>query len=85
MAADLEDVEQWLRWGYERGWCGPPVCATHDGVPTSEAEDDELMDGYDGCQHVIRLYESSEMKEAVEDNHSPSVWRASNRGWKGDT
>lgn len=74
------DFEAWLKRGYDQGWCGPPVCAMHDGVPTSEAEDNELMDGYDGCQHVLRLYESPEVKAAVEANHSPSVWRASNRG-----
>jgi hypothetical protein len=30
--------------------------------------------------HVIRLYEDLDQKAGVEENHSPSVWRASNRG-----
>lgn len=81
MAADLEDVEQWLRWGYERGWCGPPVCGPHDGLPLTEDEDEDP----DQCWHIIRLYADDDEKNNVEDNHSPSVWRASNRGWKGDT
>jgi hypothetical protein len=62
------------------GWCGPAVCSTHDGLPTSEPEDAEFEDGGDPCIHVIRLYEDSTHKEAVEANHSPSTWRATNRG-----
>jgi hypothetical protein len=34
------------------------------------------------CVHIVRLYESTEMKKAVEESHSPSVWRASNKGWR---
>ncbi|MCV7174755.1 hypothetical protein [Mycolicibacterium sphagni] len=74
------DFETWLRHGYEQGWCGPPVCSIHDGVPTSEAEDIDYDDGGEPCLHIIRLYEDSETKAAVEANHSPSQWRATNRG-----
>ena len=76
------DLEEWLRYGGERGWVSAPVCSTHDGVPTSEAEDDDVWDGGDPCVHVLRLYESELQKRAVEKNHSPAKWRASNRGWK---
>jgi len=69
------DFEDWIRRGVEEGWCGPPVCSTHDGVPTSENEDFELWNGWDTCVHVIRLYEDRKMKAAVESNHSPSLWR----------
>jgi hypothetical protein len=34
--------------------------------------------------HILRLYEDLEMKKAVEENHSPSVWRASNAGFNLD-
>jgi hypothetical protein len=67
--------DEWIKIGMENDWCGPPVCYTHDGLPTSEEEDLEFSDG-DPCIHIARLYESKEVKDAVEENHSPSVWRA---------
>lgn len=66
--------DDWMRYGIDQGWCGPPVCSTHDGIPTSAVEDDAWED-YDPCIHVARLYEDNEVKVAVEANHSPSVWR----------
>lgn len=69
--------EEWLRFGFENGWCGPDVCATHDGIPMSNDEHDED----EPCIHIVRLYDSSTMKQGVEESHSPSVWRASNKGW----
>jgi hypothetical protein len=71
------DFDEWVRFGFEQGWVGPPVCETHDGLPLSEAEADDD----EPCIHVIRLYEDSEHKVAVEAAHSPSVWRATNQGW----
>lgn len=73
------DIGEWMHYGYLKGWCGPPVCAIHDGIPMSEAEDeseDEI------CVHVIRLYEDEPNRIEVELNHSPSSWRASNMGWE---
>ncbi len=66
--------DEWLHIGLERGWCGPPVCSTHDGIPMSEQEEAEFDEG-DPCVHIIRLYEDEEHKTAVEDFHSPSNWR----------
>ena len=73
------DFEQWLKTGIENGWCGPAVCFTHDGLPTTQAEDEEFDNG-DPCIHVIRWYDDPKDKAAVEANHSPSTWRATNRG-----
>jgi hypothetical protein len=73
------DFEEWLQVGINNGWAGPSVCYTHDGLPTSEAEDLEFEEG-DPCIHIIRLYEDFEHKRGIEENHSPSVWRATNRG-----
>lgn len=67
--------EEWMRVGIERGWCGPPVCYTHDGLPTTETDDAEWDAGSDPCIHIVRLYEDEEHKRAVEANHSPSNWR----------
>lgn len=71
--------DDWLKLGYENGWCGPVVCYTHDGIPTSHEEDIEFDDS-DPCIHIIRMYDRPETKTAVEENHSPSLWRASNSG-----
>lgn len=74
------EFNEWLEFGIKQGWCGPDVCYTHDGLPTSEAEDLEFEEGGDPCMHVIRLYEDSGHKKKVQDNHSPSIWRATNKG-----
>ena len=73
--------DEWLKLGYDNGWCGPAICHTHDGLPLSDAEYQEFEDGYDPCVHVIRLYEDAEQKAEIEENHSPSQWRASNLGF----
>lgn len=69
------EFEEWIVVGLENGWCGPPVCFTHDGVPTSEDEDSAWLDGNDLCLHVVRLYDDAAQKMAVEENHAPSQWR----------
>ena len=75
-------LEEWLEYGHVNGWVGPPVCETHDGLPMSASEEEEFSTGDgDPCIHVLRLYESTDVKKDVEENHSPSIWRASNRGW----
>lgn len=67
-------LNEWLKIGVELGYVGPPVCYMHDGLPTSE-EEDEDWELSDPCLHILRLYESPEAKIAIEENHSPSVWR----------
>jgi len=71
----LNDFDEWIAVGIKNGWCGPPVCYTHDGLPTSSAEDSEFEGGSDPCMHIIRLYEDGTMKRDIEENHSPSTWR----------
>jgi hypothetical protein len=72
------DITEWVRTGIEQGWCGPLVCSTHDGIPTTADEDDAFEEGDDVCVFVIRPYEDAEVKAAVEENHPPSVWRRTN-------
>ena len=67
----------WIALGIEKGWCGPPVCYTHDGLPMSGQEDEGFAEGQDPCMHIVRMYEDIEMKSSIEDNHSPSKWRNS--------
>lgn len=68
------NFDEWVKYGLDNNWCGPAVCYTHDGLPTSQAEDDEFEEA-DPCLHIIRLYEDEEQKKAIEENHSPSLWR----------
>jgi len=68
------DFDAWRVYGMEQEWAGPPVCSTHDGIPMTEEEDEEFEES-DPCIHIIRLYEDPRVKTAVEENHSPSVWR----------
>lgn len=70
--ANVMTMEQWLRLGYEKGFCGPALCYGHDGMPTTESEDEDFFDGLNPCFHFVRLYESEEQKRAVEANHAPS-------------
>lgn len=75
MSAEETSFLDWLQFGMEQGWCGPAVCGTHDGVPMTEWEETDCMDGGDPCMHILRLYEDDAMKEAVEKYHLPSQWR----------
>jgi hypothetical protein len=68
--------DEWITYGIEKGWCGPPVCYTHDGLPMSEQEMQEFEES-DPCTHVVRMYEDIDMKKSIEENHSPSQWRNS--------
>ena len=70
------DFDEWISYGIEKGWCGPPVCYTHDGLPMSDQELHEFEES-DPCVHIVRMYEDIEMKQSIEENHSPSQWRNS--------
>lgn len=72
------DFDEWLEEGYVRGWIGPPICETHDGLPMSDKELQEFDEGGDPCIHILRLYEDKEAKDSVECSHGPSIWRATN-------
>jgi len=71
---DMTQAE-WYDYGLEKGFIGPAVCQTHDGAPTTLQEDEEYEEGGDPCIFVIRMYEDEEHRKAIEENHSPSVWR----------
>lgn len=70
-----QGFHDWVAFGMDKGWVGHMVCHTHDGVPTSAEEDHTFDEGDDPCLWMFRVYESSEHKLAVEENHSPSRWR----------
>jgi len=66
--------DEWIKTGIEHGYCGPPVCYTHDSLPMSNEEADEFEE-HDPCLHIIRLYEDAEHKTSIERDHTPSQWR----------
>jgi len=74
-ADQRDDFAAWLAHGVSQRWCGPPVCSTHDGIPSTDDEDQNAEAGGDPCIHIIRPYVDAAECQAVEDNHAPSVWR----------
>lgn len=67
--------DDWMKIGVLAGWVSPPVCFTHDGLPVSVTEDAEFTDGSDPCIHIVRCYESLDVKEAVEAYSLQTKWR----------
>jgi len=51
-----EDFKTWLQVGMDNGWCTPPTCATHDGIPPTVEGRDMWARGEDPCEHVLRLW-----------------------------
>lgn len=67
--------DEWMAYGISNGFCGAPVCSTHDGTPLTTDEINGFEDGDDPCVHIVRMYATPEVKASVEENHPPSVWR----------
>ena len=76
------NFDEWIKIGYDLGYCSPPVCSVHDGPPTTATEDEQWEEGDDPCLHIVRLYNSIEEKKSVEANYAPASWRAANLGWE---
>lgn len=74
--------DEWVRMGFELGFCSPPVCGIHDGIPSSALEDEEFEGGLDPCMHIVRLYEDTPHRKAVEANDTGVHYRAVELGWK---
>lgn len=74
---DLTQItfDAWMEIGLVRGFVGPPVCSTHDGIPMTTDEEHEFEEGFDPCIHVIRPYESAEQRENIERNHPATIFR----------
>lgn len=72
-----KNLADWLDRGFAAGFCGPAVCATHDGVPMTAAEEEALWEHDDDiCVPVIRVYSCPAEGKAVHANHAPTQWRA---------
>lgn len=67
--------EEWIETGVREGFCGPPICEVHDGMPMSRQEHEAWNSGEDICLYMIRLYDDLEHKTSIERNYNPSRWR----------
>lgn len=47
---------EWIEFGQSKGWVSEIVCATHDGLPSSPAEELEWEDGGDPCEPSVRVW-----------------------------
>lgn len=50
------DVDEWIQYGFDRGFCSPSSCETHEGPELTEDEIEEFSQGYDPCVHIVRLW-----------------------------
>lgn len=79
--SDEMTFEEWFAYGLEKSYCGPPLCVEHDGVPTTEEEDEWTQEcGEMPCFSMVRLYSDDLERMLIEQNHSPSMWRRV--GWE---
>lgn len=81
MSNATDSFDEWLRIGYLNGYCTPPVCPDHDGIPMTFAEEQIAETEGEVCVHIVRLYQDASERQAVERNHPPTIWRAKNLGW----
>lgn len=49
------DFPEWVAAGKARGWVSDVVCSMHEGLPTTEEEDEELDQG-DPCLPAMRVW-----------------------------
>ena len=52
----MEEINEWLAIGIEKGWVSEPFCHTHNGDPyMTEEEEREWEDGGDPCMTVVKI------------------------------
>lgn len=61
----IRERNEWLHTGLVNGYVTPPMCYTHEGLPTLPEEDAELDAGYDPCLTILRLCEPFEFSEVL--------------------
>lgn len=50
--------DDWIQLGVKKGWCSEPFCTTHGLQPQTEEEEAAWDEGYDPCEHAVRLWRS---------------------------
>lgn len=66
--------EEWLKIGIENEWVIPPVCYSHDGIPTSADEQQQFEIGFDPCVHIMRVCDPDDWQD-IYDNTTSMQWR----------
>jgi hypothetical protein len=51
-----DEFYEWFNVGIDHGWISEPVCATHEGLPSTASEAQEWEDGFDPCQAAVRVW-----------------------------
>jgi hypothetical protein len=68
------EFNDWLQLGMDRKWALPVVCGTHDGLPTSPIESEEIDKGHDPCIPVVRVCHDDEWQN-IYNNTISMQWR----------
>ena len=48
------DFDDWMAYGIQKGWCGPPVCYVHDGLPFTD-EEFEMEGNYRYFNKILQI------------------------------
>ena len=64
------NFDEWLKIGRDNKWISEPVCNTHKGLPSTDDEEKQWIDGEDPCQHALRLYETPEDCQQGDNNRT---------------
>jgi len=51
------NFDEWMKFGYDKGWVSDVFCNTHDGGPMTDEEQKEWEDGGDPCSFNVRVLE----------------------------
>lgn len=62
------DFDAWLQYGRDQRWITVPVCSTHDGIPLTKQEIEQVDNGGDPCIHVLRLCEDASVADEADDD-----------------
>jgi hypothetical protein len=54
--SEVEEFHDWLKVGIDKKWVSDLVCATHNGLPNTEAEEREWEEGFDPCVPGMRVW-----------------------------
>lgn len=54
--SERDDFEKWLDLGISKGWISDIVCDTHEGIPISEQELNEVLGDFELCIPAVRVY-----------------------------
>ena len=75
------NLNEWLKLGFDLGFCSQTVCSTHDGAPTTSLEDEQFDSNNEPpCIKVVRLYKDGQEKIDVELNCGHAIFDFFDRG-----